>query len=63
MYVVDSSPKMRKFKSLEDMATFVDKFQKKYPDHMAMESGHWIDYVITGVTGEVTFFTDGIKLE
>ena len=63
MYVLDSTPKLKKFSSMELMHKFVNKFQKKYPDQEAVNSGYWIDFVISGVTGDVTFFTDGISLE
>ncbi len=63
MYVADSSPKIKRFDSMEKMGKFVEKFHKKYPEHMCANSGYWIDYVVTGVTGEVHFFTDGIKVQ
>lgn len=61
-YVVNSTPTMKKFDTMEEMGEFVEKFQKKYPDHMSIDSGHWIDYVISDVRGEIHFFTDGIKV-
>lgn len=62
MYVEDSIPKLKKFSTMEEAGKFVDKFQKKYPDYMSTESGHWIDFVVTGVTGDIHFFTDGIEV-
>ena len=63
MYVLDSSPKIKKFESMDKAQKFVERFQKKYPDHMAVNSGNWIDYLVTGISGQVHFFTDGIKVE
>jgi hypothetical protein len=63
VYVDDSELKMKKFDSFEEMGKFVEKFQKKYPDHLASDSGYWIDYCITKIHGDVHFFTDGISLK
>ncbi len=63
MYVENSCPRIKKFDTKKQMGQFVESFQKQYPDHMAMESGYWIDYCIFGVTGEVCFFTDGLEVE
>lgn len=63
MYVVNSNPKIKRFDSVEKMAKFVEAFQKKHPDHLASESGDWIDYCITKVSGDVHFFTDGIEVQ
>jgi hypothetical protein len=62
-YVLDSNPKMKKFDSFEKMGKFVKEFQEEHPDHMSIDSGDWIDFVITGIVGDVYFFTDGIELE
>lgn len=62
-YVLDSSPKLKKFSSVDAMAKFVEKFHRDHPEHMSSKSGDWIDFVITNITGKVTFFTDGIDLE
>lgn len=63
VYVEDSSLSMKKFDTFKKMGEFVAKFQKKYPDHLASDSGYWIDYCITQVHGDVHFFTDGIKIK
>jgi hypothetical protein len=62
MYVVNSSPAIKKFTSMDKMEKFVKEFQKKYPDEDAINTGSWIDYVVTGVTGEIYFFVDGIEV-
>lgn len=62
MYVENCSPKMKKFKTTEELGKFVDTFNKKYPDYAAMDSGYWTDFAITGITGDLHFFTDGIKV-
>jgi hypothetical protein len=63
MYTEDSSPKIKRFNTLQQAQDFVDKFNKKYPDHMSFDSGSWIDYLVTEVSGNVHFFTDGITVE
>ena len=63
MYVFDSSPRIKKFTSTEKMKDFIDSFLKKYPDHMSVDSGTWIDYIVTGVTGDVHFYTDGLEVD
>lgn len=63
MYVEDSEPKIKRFNSNKEASNFVDRFQKKYPDYMSSDSGNWIDYMVSGVTGDVFFFTDGITVE
>ena len=62
-YVENSTPILQKFDTMEEMGKFVAKFQKKYPDHMSIDSGNWIDYVISDVRGDVHFFTDGIVVK
>lgn len=63
MYVVDSNPKIKKFGSTKELGKFMDDFWKKYPDHLAADSGNWIDYCVTEVSGDVHFFTDGLEVE
>ena len=63
MYVEDSMPKIKKFSTTKAMGTFIDKFLKKYPGYASIESGHWIDYSVTNVSGEVHFFTDSLEVE
>ncbi len=62
MYMEDSSPKIKKFKTTDELGKFVDKFNKKHPDYASPDSGYWIDLAVTGVTGEIHFFTDGIEV-
>lgn len=63
MYCVDCSPMIKKFSTTEKMSKFIDDFQKQFPDYMSIDSGNWIDYCVLGVTGEVHFFTDGLKVK
>lgn len=62
-YIEGSDTKLKKFTSTEKMGKFVDDFYKKYPNYASYESDNWIDFAITGVSGDVFFFTDGLKLE
>lgn len=52
-YVENSSSRLKKFNSLKALNKFVHDFNKKYPDHLAVQTGYWIDYCITGITGDV----------
>lgn len=63
VYVVDSVLTMKKFKNMEQMGKFVEKFHKKHPNHLDSCSGHWIDFIVENVQGPVHFFTDGIDLK
>jgi acyl-CoA hydrolase len=63
MYTVDASPKIRKFKTEKAMGEFIDEFYRQHPDHADQYSDNWIDYAVTEVTGEVHFFTDGLKVQ
>ena len=63
VYVEDCSQKIKRFDSSEKMGKFIDKFYKKHPDYASNNADNWIDYAITGVTGSVHFFTDGIEVE
>ena len=63
MYVENSLPKIKNFPSKEAMHKFVKRFQKKYPDYLAYDSGYWIDYCVLDVHGDVHFFTDGLIVE
>jgi hypothetical protein len=53
MYVANSSPKIKRFDDIKDLNSFVAKFDLKYPDATAGETGYWIDYAVTGITGEL----------
>ena len=61
MYVVDCSPRIKKFGSLKEMQTFIDDFNKKYPEEHYGDN--WIDYVVTNVHGSVRMITSGISVE
>ena len=62
-YILGSSPKIKKFKTKQEMSDFIDDFNKKYPNWMSLDSDNWIDYVVTDVHGKVHFYTDGLKVE
>lgn len=60
IYVLDSTQRIKKFKTMKDMQKFVEDFESKYTNP---NDGYWIDYCIENVSGPVTFFTDGIEIE
>lgn len=62
MYVLNSSPKLKRFYAMEEMEIFINKFHKKYPEVEAASSGYWIDFIVTNISGDVHFFTDGISV-
>lgn len=55
-YVDNSSPKMKKFKSLRSVNTFVNKFYKQHGKNYY--SGYWIDYIIEATNLKIQFKTD-----
>ena len=63
MYVLNCESKIKKFSTTDEMGKFIDKFNKKYPEALASESGNWTDYAITDISGDVHFFTDSIEVE
>lgn len=63
MYNVGCSPKIKKLSSAKKMNEFIDTFYKKYPDRAAQYSDNWIDYKVTGVTGDVIMLASGIDVE
>lgn len=63
MYVEDSNPKIRKFKTTEALGKFADRFMEKYPDYAAHESGNWLEFAATNVSGDLHFFTDGFEVK
>lgn len=62
MYVEKCSPKIKRFDSTKDLIKFTEEFWAKHPEHLNPNSDYWIDYAVTGVTGDVKFFTDGITV-
>lgn len=55
-YVDNSSPKMKKFKSLKSVNSFVDKF---YKHHGRNEyNGYWVDWIIEASNLKIHFKTD-----
>lgn len=63
VYVEDCSIKIKKFDTAKEMGKFIDKFNKENPDYANPSSDNWIDYCVTGITGDIHFFTDGITVE
>ncbi len=62
-YVERCSPKLKRFSSPKEMGEFIDAFYKKYTDYTDPYSDNWIEFGITGIKGEVHFFTDGLEVE
>ena len=62
-YVLDSEPKLKRFDSKEQLGAFIDQFLIIYPDYASIDSGCWVDYAITNITGEVHFFTTEMKVD
>lgn len=62
-YVTHDDNKIKSFDSIEELGSFIDNFYKEYPNYADFDSPNWIDYAITGITGDIHFFTDGIKVE
>jgi hypothetical protein len=63
VYVEDSNTRIKRFETELEMGEFVDNFYKTYPNYAELYSDNWVDHAITGVTGEVHFFTDGLEVE
>jgi hypothetical protein len=51
VYVEDCGTKIKKFSTVKALNDFVLDFTAQYPDQR--EGDNWIDYVVTGVTGEI----------
>lgn len=62
-FVVNSTPRVKKFRTTAEMGEFMDSFNKEYPEDQYELYGSWLDLAVTEVNGEVHFFTDGIGLE
>lgn len=57
VYVESNETKLKKFKNLPAMKSFVTKFKKKHRD--SMRSGdNWIDYTITHVAGCIKIYPE-----
>lgn len=56
VYVENCTPKIKKFKTLRALKTFVTKFENKYPDP-DKTGDNWIDYHVTNIEGEVVFYS------
>lgn len=55
--------RIKKFKTDQEMGEFIDAFYKKYPDYADKYSDNWVDFSVSGVTGDINFFTDGVTVE
>jgi hypothetical protein len=62
MYVLNCEPKIKKFSSLKHANTFIKLFQAKWPDHLAQNTGSWIDYLVQDVHGKIKFLSETIEL-
>jgi len=62
-YVLNTEPKVKKFKTTLEMGKFIDAFNREWPEDECSISGSWTDLAICEVSGEIFFFTDGIELE
>ena len=62
MFVQDSTPYIKKFKTTDEMGKFIDAFNKKYPDEQAINSGYWLDFCITDITGDLHLLCEGVKV-
>jgi hypothetical protein len=62
-YVLNTEPKVKKFKTTAEMGKFIDDFNKEWPQSECSISGSWTDLAVTEVNGEIHFFTDGVELE
>lgn len=62
VYVLNCEPKIKRFSSLKGANTFVKLFQTKWPDHLASQTGSWIDYLVQDVHGEIKFLSEGIEI-
>ena len=54
-YTVDTAPAMRKFKTLDDMRIFFKEFEALYPKKNQYESGSFLDFCITNISGKIKF--------
>ena len=63
MYVADGTPTFKKFETTKEMGKFMDDFNKQHPDYASGDSGWWLDYAVTEVSGDIHLFTNGIEIE
>ena len=63
VYIVNCETRIKKFATEKEMGEFIDGFNKEHPEYQETYSEHWIDFAITGVTGDAHFFTDGMVVE
>ena len=59
LYVEDSFPKNKLFKSFKSAKAFVSDFTSQYTDPM---DGYWVDYLISDIHGSVHVI-DGVEVE
>jgi hypothetical protein len=63
VYIVKCETRIKKFATEKEMGQFIDGFLKEHPEYQEEYSENWIDFALTGVTGDVHFFTDGVAVE
>lgn len=56
-YVEDCSVKLKKFKNISSMRSFITKFKKKYPD-TDQTGDSWINFYVTNITGVVRVYEE-----
>lgn len=56
LYVEDSSPMVKLFKTEAQLGKFIIDLKAKWGDKYCDEHGYWIDYTITGIQGDVLDF-------
>lgn len=62
VYVEKCETKLKKFKTTKEMGKFIDEYLKLHPEYTSEYSDYWIDYAIENISGKITFFTDGLKV-
>lgn len=62
VYMEEGETKLKRFRTTDELGKFIDAFNKVHPESQAGETGYWTDFAITGITGDVHFFTDGMEV-
>lgn len=57
VYVEKCGTKLKKFKSLTAMKSFVTRFKNKHKDP-ARQGDNWIDYTITHISGGIKIYPE-----
>lgn len=63
VYIANGETRVKRFDTEQEMGEFIDGFLKEHPEYQSSHSDYWIDFALTGVTGDIHFFTDGVKVE